>query len=177
MLKINGILVFKWNEEQIKLNEILKLTDIKPLFGNRRAKTHWLVFMKEEQQEEVIQDFINNLKNFYGIDTILETHIWEHGKDKEKINFNKLKNYKSISYATAMAQLGKVKEEYQELLNEVEVKTDDFRYVKNRDNFVAEALDLVTATINLLLLCKVSDVDFNKHIEKLNAYRNGKYKK
>ncbi|WP_187106269.1 hypothetical protein [Fusobacterium polymorphum] len=42
---------------------------------------------------------------------------------------------------------------------------------------VAEALDLVTATINLLLLCKVTDLDFNKHIEKLNAYRNGKYKK
>ena len=71
--------------------------------------------LNDEQQEEVIQDFINNLKNFYGIDTILEKHIWEHGKDKEKINLNKLKNYKSISYATAMAQLGKVKEEYQEL--------------------------------------------------------------
>ena len=76
-----------------------------------------------------------------------------------------------------MAQLDKVKEEYQELLNEVEIKSDSFSYIKDRDNFVAEALDLVTATVNLLLLCKVSDVDFNKHIEKLNAYRNGKYKK
>ena len=27
------------------------------------------------------------------------------------------------------------------------------------------------------LLSKVTDTDFNKHIEKLNAYRNGKYKK
>ena len=103
--------------------------------------------------------------------------INKNSKEKEKINLNKLKNYKSISYATVMAQLGKVKEEYQELLNEVEVKTDDFRYVKNRDNFVAEALDLVTATVNLLLLCKVTDLDFNKHLEKLNVYRNGKYKK
>lgn len=132
--------------------------------------------LNDEQQEEVIQDFINNLKNFYGIDTILETHIWEHGKDKEKINLNKLKNYKSISYATVMAQLGKVKEEYKELLEEVR-ETSTFSYVKDRDKFVPEALDLVTATINLLLLCKVSDTDFNKHIEKLNAYRNGKYKK
>ena len=49
VLEVNGILVFKWNEEQIKLNEILKLTDVKPLFGNKRAKTHWLIFMKEEQ--------------------------------------------------------------------------------------------------------------------------------
>ena len=133
--------------------------------------------LNDEQQEEVVQDFINGLKSFYGVNTILETHIWEHGKDKEKINLNKLKNYKSISYATAMAQLGKVKEEYQELLNEVEIKNDDFRYVKNRDNFVAEALDVLTATVNLLLLSKVTDTDFNKHIEKLNAYRNGKYKK
>ena len=103
--------------------------------------------------------------------------INKNSKEKEKINLNKLKNYKALAYANPIAQLGKVKEEYQELLNEVEIKNDDFRYVKNRDNFVAEALDLITATINLLLLCKVTDLDFNKHIEKLNAYRNGKYKK
>lgn len=41
-----GILIFKWNEEQIKLNEILKIFDYQPLFGNKRAKTHWIVFMK-----------------------------------------------------------------------------------------------------------------------------------
>lgn len=52
VLEANGILVFKWNEEQIKLNEILKLTDVKALFGNKRAKTHWLVFMKEEQTND-----------------------------------------------------------------------------------------------------------------------------
>ena len=46
VLKINGTLIFKWNEEQIKLSEILKLINIKPLFGNRRNKTHWLVFIK-----------------------------------------------------------------------------------------------------------------------------------
>mgnify|MGYP000654794294 FL=1 len=47
VLKQNGTLIFKWNEEQIKLNEILATVDFKPLFGNKRAKTHWLVFMKE----------------------------------------------------------------------------------------------------------------------------------
>src|SRR5690625_5255468 len=46
VLKTNGTLIFKWNEDQIKLREILKVIDYKPLFGNRRAKTHWLVFMK-----------------------------------------------------------------------------------------------------------------------------------
>lgn len=47
VLKPNGTLIFKWNEEQIKLSEILKVLPIKPLFGNRRSKTHWLVFMKD----------------------------------------------------------------------------------------------------------------------------------
>ncbi len=46
VLKPNGVLIFKWNEEQIKLSEILKLCLVKPLFGNRRNKTHWIVFMK-----------------------------------------------------------------------------------------------------------------------------------
>ena len=76
-----------------------------------------------------------------------------------------------------MAQLNKVKEEYQELLNEVEIKNDDFRYVKNRDNFFAEALDLITATVNLLLVTGVTEQDFEKHIAKLESYKAGKYKR
>ena len=47
VLKPNGTLVFKWNEEQIKLKEILSAIDYKPLFGNKKSKTHWLVFMKD----------------------------------------------------------------------------------------------------------------------------------
>ncbi|MGX7202372.1 methyltransferase [Enterococcus plantarum] len=46
VLKTNGTLVFKWNEDQIKLAEILKVIDYEPLYGNKRAKTHWIVFMK-----------------------------------------------------------------------------------------------------------------------------------
>ena len=46
VLKPNGTLIFKWNEEQIKLKDILKVIEYKPLFGNKRSKTHWLVFMK-----------------------------------------------------------------------------------------------------------------------------------
>ena len=46
VLKPNGTLIFKWNEEQIKLSQILKIIDFKPLIGNKRGKTHWLVFMK-----------------------------------------------------------------------------------------------------------------------------------
>lgn len=46
VLKPNGTLIFKWNEEQVKLNELLDILPQRPLFGNRRSKTHWLVFLK-----------------------------------------------------------------------------------------------------------------------------------
>ena len=59
----------------------------------------------------------------------------------------------------------------------MEVKSLSHNFIKNIDNFKAEALDLITATVNLLLLTGLTDEDFNKHIEKLNDYRNGKYKK
>ena len=46
VLELDGILVFKWNEEQIKLNDVLKAFARKPLFGDQRGKTRWIVFMK-----------------------------------------------------------------------------------------------------------------------------------
>lgn len=49
VLEPEGILVFKWNETQVKTREVLALTDARPLFGQvsgHRAMTHWLVFMK-----------------------------------------------------------------------------------------------------------------------------------
>ena len=44
-----GILIFKWNETQIKVNEILAEISYTPLFGHKSGKnsnTHWLCFMK-----------------------------------------------------------------------------------------------------------------------------------
>ena len=46
VLKPYGTLIFKWNDEQIKLSSLLALTKYKPLFGDKRSKTHWLTFMK-----------------------------------------------------------------------------------------------------------------------------------
>ena len=49
VLKTDGILIFKWNETQIKTKEILSLTEHKPLIGHisgKRAQTHWITFMK-----------------------------------------------------------------------------------------------------------------------------------
>ncbi|WP_269497281.1 class I SAM-dependent methyltransferase [Castellaniella sp. S9] len=50
VLKPSGVLVFKWNETQVPLREVLSLTAEKPLFGQtagRRGMTHWLVFMRK----------------------------------------------------------------------------------------------------------------------------------
>ena len=44
---ILAILVFKWNEEQIKTKEVLEAFGKCPLFGDKRSKTRWLVFMKD----------------------------------------------------------------------------------------------------------------------------------
>ena len=55
VLKHGGFLIFKWNETDIKLSEILKLTPEKPIFGHisgKRSKTHWICFMKEFIKEE-----------------------------------------------------------------------------------------------------------------------------
>jgi 23S rRNA G2069 N7-methylase RlmK/C1962 C5-methylase RlmI len=46
VLEPHGILIFKWNEDQIKTKEVLSAIGQLPLFGDRRAKTHWMVFMK-----------------------------------------------------------------------------------------------------------------------------------
>lgn len=46
VLKPYGTLVFKWNDDQIKLSAVLKAIGENPLYGDKRSKTHWLVFMK-----------------------------------------------------------------------------------------------------------------------------------
>jgi hypothetical protein len=43
------VLIFKWNETQVRVREVLALTPERPLFGQvsgRGHMTHWLVFMK-----------------------------------------------------------------------------------------------------------------------------------
>lgn len=50
VLQPYGTLTFKWNEEQIKVSEILSVINTMPLLGHKSgksAKTHWLCFMKD----------------------------------------------------------------------------------------------------------------------------------
>lgn len=49
VLKADGTLIFKWNENDVPVSQILALTPERPLIGNRcgkSAKSHWIVFMK-----------------------------------------------------------------------------------------------------------------------------------
>lgn len=47
-----GVLIFKWNETQIPISQILALTPERPLVGHRSgktARTHWVTFLKTEE--------------------------------------------------------------------------------------------------------------------------------
>lgn len=46
VLKKDGVLIFKWSEDQIKTPDVLKIFEKTPLSGDKRSKTRWIVFMK-----------------------------------------------------------------------------------------------------------------------------------
>lgn len=53
VLMPGGFLIFKWNETDIKVSEVLTCTEEKPIFGHKsgkRSKTHWICFMKAEER-------------------------------------------------------------------------------------------------------------------------------
>lgn len=55
VLKPEGTLIFKWNEHEVPVSQILELTPERTLIGQRcgkTAKTHWLVFMKLRAAED-----------------------------------------------------------------------------------------------------------------------------
>lgn len=44
-----GVLIFKWNEAEIRLKKVVELFPEEPLFGHpimSKTRTHWLCFMK-----------------------------------------------------------------------------------------------------------------------------------
>ena len=53
VLEPGGTLIFKWNECQVPVAQVLALAPIAPLFGHisgRKGLTHWLVFCKPAAQ-------------------------------------------------------------------------------------------------------------------------------
>lgn len=56
VLRPGGVLVFKWNEYQISLADVIALAPCRPLFGHRsgkRSQTHWVIFMKDNENTEM----------------------------------------------------------------------------------------------------------------------------
>lgn len=50
VLRPHGTLIFKWNETQIPVAQVIALTDQKPTIWQRTGKgdkTHWILFLKE----------------------------------------------------------------------------------------------------------------------------------
>ena len=51
VLRPHGTLVFKWNETQIPVAQVIALTDHRPTIWQRTGKadkTHWILFLKED---------------------------------------------------------------------------------------------------------------------------------
>ena len=54
VLKPNGTLIFKWNEQEIPVSKIIKVIGYEPMYGHKSGKlqkTHWLAFMKPNEHE------------------------------------------------------------------------------------------------------------------------------
>ena len=50
VLKPGGTLIFKWNETQISLRDVLSCFSRRPVFGHtttKRRDTHWMTFYKD----------------------------------------------------------------------------------------------------------------------------------
>ena len=54
VLKVGGVLVFKWSDVSISTREVINAMGQEPLFGHRSGRkmnTHWMCFMKFERKE------------------------------------------------------------------------------------------------------------------------------
>jgi SAM-dependent methyltransferase len=52
VLRPEGVLIFKWCEDEIPVSHVLALTPERPLFGHKsgkQQKTHWVTFMKSNE--------------------------------------------------------------------------------------------------------------------------------
>ena len=55
VLRPEGTLIFKWNDNQVPLHTVLAVFGQRPLFGNRKpggkkGETFWMVFFKTKNQ-------------------------------------------------------------------------------------------------------------------------------
>lgn len=96
-----------------------------------------------------------------------------------KLDLNKLYKYHIIAGDnTVFDQAKKVVEEFQELMSEIKLKItgeNKEKFIPNFQNFQNELLDLITASVNLMIICKVDKKTYEKHLKKLEYYIDKKY--
>lgn len=51
VLKPNGTMLFKWNEEKIKTKDVFESFGQQPILGDKRSKTRWSVFIKNHAKQ------------------------------------------------------------------------------------------------------------------------------
>lgn len=91
---------FKWNEEQIPLSDVLEAIGEQPLFGNKRSKTHWLVFMKNSANGgnkggKVMKIVLNKCFGGFGLSHEAKMEIFKR----------KILKYSHTSITLAMTQM------------------------------------------------------------------------
>ena len=60
VLKPDGVLIFKWSDISVSTREILDVIGEEPLFGHRSGRkmnTHWMCFMKFDDDERKLSVF------------------------------------------------------------------------------------------------------------------------
>ena len=75
VLRPHGVLIFKWNETQIPVSQVLALTDVKPIIGQRTGKndkTHWISFVKDgEPQNNFYPQLLYATKRIIELENLL----------------------------------------------------------------------------------------------------------
>lgn len=51
VLKKSGVLIFKWSDYEIHISEVFKKIKHRPILGDKRGKTRWLVFVKGNEMD------------------------------------------------------------------------------------------------------------------------------
>lgn len=87
------------------------------------------------------------------------------------IDLNKLHNYEFYKNLTQEEELEKVSEEISEFWTEVIMKK-----IGKKSNVIAEGLDVITAMLGYLKLNGLDEKSFEEHIQKLDNYKETKYK-
>lgn len=69
VLALDGVLLFKWNNNQVPFKDVLSCFDHEPILGDQRGKTRWFVFVKPNEKETPVPSVlsVDEMKN-KGID-------------------------------------------------------------------------------------------------------------